>query len=637
MSSYGDTPDNLSSLKQRFANFKTSLKEKWSKAHRKEAIFLKINEAWLEGTFVLSGQKQNRPGRPSKSFEDSSERTKRRKTEDMRSSLSDKVIVHAAQTTLQARGKRDASKILREITNSPTRAGKYRKAYRKSEREEITSLTPLQALSMFVEADLTKRQYEIIRNTNKSFYPCYDLLLKAKKECYPAEDSIRVTSTCAESNLQSLIDNTVTRLSMALEGILCSLKDNERNTLKIICKWGCDGSQQAKYTQQFDDDDASDANVFLSSFVPLRITCGKEGKKIIWENPTPSSPRYCRPIRFRFVKESTAVIKQEISYVDESAKKLTPTEVTLNGSKLMFEHVFKMTMIDGKVCNAATDTKSTSRCYICGATSKDFNNLTQKLNTSSTAIEFGLSVLHARIRLFESVLHLAYKLPVKKYREKRTNEEMELEDRQKKHIQERFRKETGLLVDMPKVNFGNTNNGNTSRRFFENPQLAADITKIDFELIYRLKVILETISSGHKIDVQQFDDYAMATAKLYVDLYEWHPMTPTMHKILIHGAAVIENALLPIGQLSEEAAEARNKHFRLYRENYARKFSREECNRDVYNRLLLSSDPLLSSMKQTKKNKPRLFCPETINMLLPADPTTESDFSDTDQDLSINE
>lgn len=153
---------------------------------------------------------------------------------------------------------------------------------------------------------------------------------------------------------------------------------------------------------------------------------------------------------------------------------------------------------------------------------------------------------------------------------------------------------------MPKVNFGNTNDGNTSRRFFENPQLAADITKVDFELIYRLKVILETISSGHKIDVQQFDEYAMATAKLYVDLYEWHPMTPTMHKILIHGAAVIENALLPIGQLSEEAAEARNKHFRLYRENYARKFSREECNRDVYNRLLLSSDPLLSSMKQKK-------------------------------------
>ncbi|KAH9643721.1 hypothetical protein HF086_001831 [Spodoptera exigua] len=37
-----------------------------------------------------------------------------------------------------------------------------------------------------------------------------------------------------------------------------------------------------------------------------------------------------------------------------------------------------MTMVDGKVCNAATGTKSTSRCYICGATSKTFNDLNRK-------------------------------------------------------------------------------------------------------------------------------------------------------------------------------------------------------------------------------------------------------------------
>jgi len=60
-------------------------------------------------------------------------------------------------------------------------------------------------------------------------------------------------------------------------------------------------------------------------------------------------------------------------------------------------------------------------------------------------------------------------------------------------------------------------------------------------------------------------------------------MTPTMHKVLIHGAIVIQNALLPIGQLSEDAAEARNKYFRLYRQEFARKFSRVSCNLDVLN------------------------------------------------------
>lgn len=75
----------------------------------------------------------------------------------------------------------------------------------------------------------------------------------------------------------------------------------------------------------------------------------------------------------------------------------------------------------------------------------------------------------------------------------------------RKHIRERFRKKTEFLVDMLKSNFCNTNDDNSSRRFLESPQLDADITKVDFELIYRLKVKVETISSGHEKDVQQFD------------------------------------------------------------------------------------------------------------------------------------
>jgi hypothetical protein len=90
---------------------------------------------------------------------------------------------------------------------------------------------------------------------------------------------------------------------------------------------------------------------------------------------------------------------------------------------------------------------------------------------------------------------------------------------------------------------------------------------------------------------------------MYVRLYPWHPITPTTHKILIQGAIVIETALLPIGQLSEEAAEARNKYFRLYRQNFARKFSRVSCKLDVLNRLLLSSDPAITGMRPVPRNK----------------------------------
>lgn len=45
------------------------------------------------------------------------------------------------------------------------------------------------------------------------------------------------------------------------------------------------------------------------------------------------------------------------------------------------------------------------------------------------------------------------------------------------------RKETGMLVDVPKPNSGNYNDGNTARRFFRDVAKTAEITQTDMELI----------------------------------------------------------------------------------------------------------------------------------------------------------
>jgi len=71
-------------------------------------------------------------------------------------------------------------------------------------------MTPVSTLAMFVEAGLSRRQYEIIWSAHKHIYPCYSLLQKAELKCYP-DESYRVTDTCAETNLQKL-DHTVTHL-----------------------------------------------------------------------------------------------------------------------------------------------------------------------------------------------------------------------------------------------------------------------------------------------------------------------------------------------------------------------------------------------------------------------------------------
>lgn len=94
---------------------------------------------------------------------------------------------------------------------------------------------------------------------------------------------------------------------------------------------------------------------------------------------------------------------------------------------------------------------------------------------------------------------------------------------------------------------GSTNDGNTSRRFFENPSITANAIGVDEDLIHRFKIILTTINSSKPIDTGKFHEYCMKTAKLYVELYGWYYMPITVHKVLMHGSQIISEAILPIG------------------------------------------------------------------------------------------
>ena len=91
-------------------------------------------------------------------------------------------------------------------------------------------------------------------------------------------------------------------------------------------------------------------------------------------------------------------------------------------------------------------------------------------------------MLHAWIRFFECLLHLSYKLPLKKW-QARGEEDKKIVAATKKNIQTRFKKELGLIIDHPKPGFGSTNDGNTARRFFESYELSAAIIGIDKDLI----------------------------------------------------------------------------------------------------------------------------------------------------------
>ncbi|GBM11349.1 hypothetical protein AVEN_13578-1 [Araneus ventricosus] len=80
-------------------------------------------------------------------------------------------------------------------------------------------------------------------------------------------------------------------------------------------------------------------------------------------------------------------------------------------------------------------------------------------------------------------------------------------------------------------------------------------------------------------------------------------MPVSVHKIQFNGKDIIDSCILPIGQLSEEAQEARNKHNRRERELFIRETSRIDTNKDLINRLLLTSDPFIANLRSRPKIK----------------------------------
>ena len=78
-------------------------------------------------------------------------------------------------------------------------------------------------------------------------------------------------------------------------------------------------------------------------------------------------------------------------------------------------------------------------------------------------------------------------------------------------------------------------------------------------------------------------------------------MPRTVHQLLIHGHDLITNFSVPIGILSEEAQERLNKDYKYLRSNNTRKTCRLAGNKDLLHHLLMSSDPVISSLRKPPK------------------------------------
>lgn len=275
---------------------------------------------------------------------------------------------------------------------SSNRPIKIRKHYNKSfEKNKITPYSE-EALAFLINTRMTKDSYNTTRLGAKqrgaNIYPSFDKVRSAKLRCYP--DGIKVSEVDASIPLQHLLDHTINKLLQTLDYNFINHYDEIDKEINFICKWGCDGSSgYNEYHQCFSNDNEaehnrkSDASVFLFSLVPLRLTANNKKNNeqiILWENPKPSSIRYCRPIKFIYTKVTPETTRTEVQKVEQDIENLQTTEIVLDHEKsLTINYTFIMTMIDGKVINVLTDTSS-QKCFICQCNPKAMNDLENLCN-----------------------------------------------------------------------------------------------------------------------------------------------------------------------------------------------------------------------------------------------------------------
>lgn len=256
------------------------------------------------------------------------------------------------------------------------------KSYHELQSNLPRKLSGEKALAVMLDAKLSKEGYSVIKDVSKAqnadIYPHYSTIIEAKKDCYPDEKSIKITETSAEVSVQALVDHTAKRIVDVQKEVLnfCEIGINTPPNVTLIHKWGCDGSSgQSNYKQKFNETDASesrnDSNLFAASLVPIRMVEGtpenicecESKKKILWQNPSCSSTRYCRPIKLTYEKETDDLTNSIVSDIEDQIKKIEPTKLNIDGREISVHHKLVMTMVDQKLINVVAESSSQVKIY----------------------------------------------------------------------------------------------------------------------------------------------------------------------------------------------------------------------------------------------------------------------------------
>lgn len=385
-------PDDFSEeleneLKQFCKFFCLRIDQKWSKCFRSSEKFEKQNSGWLSSPVNLPRNPNTNiegiaessfniaKGRPQKPFQKCSNKTKKRRVEDLINNNEPEELAFAANISSSSSAK----------------------------QEKV--MTAAQALALYIDLDLSERKYNLLRSTlnevHANLLPSLYALKKEKEKIIPKQ--VSASETSAEVDLQDLMN--CTSLS-----IMQQLSVESSRTVKLVCKWGFDGSSgHSTYKQKFSEAESSDESLLVVALVPLKII-DIENNTILWSNPRPCSTSFCRPIKFVFTKEDSHTILNIQTEIEDKIKELHTFTITDNNVQIDVNFEFLLTMIDGKVCNVLSGNKASAKCFICGALPKEMNtSKVEEKVPNKENYKFGVSPLHCWIKSFDCFIHIAYR------------------------------------------------------------------------------------------------------------------------------------------------------------------------------------------------------------------------------------
>lgn len=151
-----------------------------------------------------------------------------------------------------------------------------------------------------------------------------------------------------------------------------------------------------------------------------------------------------------------------------------------------------------------------------------------------------------------------------------------------------------VRVDEVQHGSGTSLNGNSARKCFSNPSKLANTLCIDEELVKRLAYVVLAFKQKKGVNLNKLEIYCNETYRLFFKIYPWARINPTVHKMLRHGVAIARQFPMSLAYFAEDAAESMHKCYRKNSISHARQNSRANRLKDVFNRSVDLSDPLIS-------------------------------------------